>query len=106
MIVRTFNDVNYDKKDNVICQICKNPLLKGKRINCNHEFHTFCIAYLFNKLRNTCPICNKEINIYDWTYEKFLKNIKKIKNKNIHKVTKITSTFKLYLDIKFKNCQD
>jgi len=106
MIVRTFNDVNYDKKDNVICQICKNPLLKGKRINCNHEFHTFCIAFLFNKLKNICPICNKEINIYDWTYEKFLKNIKKIKNKNIHKVTKITSTFKLYLDIKFKNCQD
>ena len=106
MIVRTFNDVNYDKKDNVICQICKNPLLKGKRINCNHEFHTFCIAFLFNKFKNTCPICNKEINIYDWTYEKFLKNIKKIKNKNIHKVTKITSTFKLYLDIKFKNCQD
>ena len=106
MIVRTFNDVNYDKKDNVICQICKNPLLKGKRINCNHEFHTFCIAFLFNKLKNTCPICNKEINIYDWTYEKFLKNIKKIKNKNIHKATKITSTFKLYLDIKFKNCQD
>ena len=106
MIVRTFNDVNYDIKDNIICQICKNPLLKGKRLKCNHEFHTFCIAYLYNKFRNTCPICDKEINIYDWTYEKFLKNIKKIKNKNIHKVTKITSTFKLYLDIKFKNCQD
>ena len=106
MIVETFDDVNYEKKDNVICQICKNPLIKGKRIKCNHEFHTFCIAYLFNKLRNTCPICNKEIYIYDWTFEKFLKNIIKIRNKNIHIASKITSTFKLYLDIKFKNCQD
>ena len=44
------------------CAICKENLLKARKLPCGHAFHWFCIVQLIESGSKNCPICRAEFH--------------------------------------------
>ena len=59
-------------KNNFICNICMEELDNKEKCitDCNHIYCSGCLHEWFNKKKNTCPSCRKEITNYENNNEK------------------------------------
>eukprot|EP00762_Andalucia_godoyi_P006261 ANDGO_05874.mRNA.1 E3 ubiquitin protein ligase RIN3 len=56
-----FEKVYYgEKDDSTECAICRERILDGQKLPCNHAFHARCI-YLWLTRSQTCPICRQTV---------------------------------------------
>ena len=55
--LKTIEDVEVSGED---CAICTDEITKGKKLGCNHIFHTDCLK-MWCERESTCPICRKPL---------------------------------------------
>ncbi|KAL6121688.1 hypothetical protein NUSPORA_01361 [Nucleospora cyclopteri] len=49
-----------DMECNEMCAICTDTIEKGKKLGCNHVFHTECLK-MWCERESTCPVCRKPL---------------------------------------------
>ena len=54
--------VEYPQDQPEDCAICKEGMLKARKLPCGHAFHWFCIVQLLESGSKNCPICRSEFN--------------------------------------------
>ena len=54
--------VEYPQDQPEDCAICKEGMLKARKLPCGHAFHWFCIVQLIESGSKNCPICRSEFN--------------------------------------------
>lgn len=56
---------SYEEKDKIEnCAVCKIRLCTGDKCrfsDCDHNYHTDCIARYCDRVENKCPICKTEV---------------------------------------------